>query len=211
MCLNFVINIGTGVWEPSPKAMQKLAELRGQIPMFIRFHAWNGAEIQPEYIQEQYTWIAYDKKTLEKIDDCMYNREDENLIKAIEELGEQANWEDCKFKIVEIPDTTAKYKIIEQGAYGVGPEEIKIYAKMDNDNIAINNRKKPQPTTQELLMQLASLAKRNHYYCDDTWYSCPLATDGCADDRQSKNECNCGASAHNEKVDALLAQLLKKF
>lgn len=54
---------------------------------------------------------------------------------------------------------------------------------------------------------LAALARRGHYYCDDSWYSCPLAEDGCADDQFPKDECNCGADAHNAKVAALVAEL----
>ncbi len=50
-----------------------------------------------------------------------------------------------------------------------------------------------------LIQTLAKLAIRKHYYCDDRWFSCPKAPEGCADDRQG-NECNCGADEHNEKV-----------
>jgi len=51
------------------------------------------------------------------------------------------------------------------------------------------------------LERLAALAKRSHYYCEDEWYSCPKAEDGCA------NECDCGADEHNAEVDALMALL----
>lgn len=36
-------------------------------------------------------------------------------------------------------------------------------------------------------------AKRNtrHYECEDSWYSCPLSEDGCAND--ANTECNCDA------------------
>jgi hypothetical protein len=57
-----------------------------------------------------------------------------------------------------------------------------------------------------LCAELAALAKRNHYYCEDSWHSCPKAEDGCADDSQA-DQCNCGADAHNAKVDALLNAL----
>lgn len=45
-----------------------------------------------------------------------------------------------------------------------------------------------------------------HHICEDCWYSCPLSKEGCCDDRET--ECNCGATAHNAKVDALI-QLLE--
>lgn len=59
---------------------------------------------------------------------------------------------------------------------------------------------------KQLCVELAALAKREHYYCEDSWYSCPKAADGCADDYQG-SDCNCGADAHNAKVDALVAAL----
>lgn len=45
--------------------------------------------------------------------------------------------------------------------------------------------------------------KREHYTCEDCWYSCPLSEDGCCDGRS--RGCNCGADEHNKKVDELLA------
>lgn len=59
---------------------------------------------------------------------------------------------------------------------------------------------------RELIIELASLARKQHYYCEDSWYSCPKATDGCANDSVG-DECNCGADEHNAKVDALMQQL----
>lgn len=50
-------------------------------------------------------------------------------------------------------------------------------------------------------------ARRLHYYCEDTWYSCPLADEGCADDRQPRDVCNCGASEVNARIDAALLAL----
>jgi hypothetical protein len=50
--------------------------------------------------------------------------------------------------------------------------------------------------------KLAVLAKREHYYCEDCWYSCPKAQDGCCDER-SGDKCRCGADEHNAEVAAL--------
>ena len=58
---------------------------------------------------------------------------------------------------------------------------------------------------------LVSLAIREHYYCEDSWYSCPLAEDGCADDRQEEGVCNCGAIEHNLKVYEKLSELRKSI
>jgi hypothetical protein len=43
-------------------------------------------------------------------------------------------------------------------------------------------------------------AKPRHFYCEDTYYSCPKHEDGCADDRQPY-KCNCGADELNAEID----------
>ena len=48
--------------------------------------------------------------------------------------------------------------------------------------------------------------RRSHYYCDDSWYSCPKHPEGCANDAQG-DECNCGADAHNVVLDSVIANL----
>lgn len=40
-----------------------------------------------------------------------------------------------------------------------------------------------------------------HHICDDSWFSCPKSDDG-EPDKQC--ECNCGADAHNARIDAAL-------
>lgn len=57
------------------------------------------------------------------------------------------------------------------------------------------------------LDELVSLAIKEHYYCEDSWYSCPLVEDGCADDSQDEGICNCGAIEHNLKVYKKLSEL----
>ena len=121
--MKVVINIGTGVWELSPKAMKRLAELRGLTPMFVRFHGWTGKEIQPEHIKEEYSWMTYDRNSGEQIEDCVYDRGNVNLIKVVEELGEQANWGYSKLKVVELPQHI-NYKIVNMKDYGCGVEAI---------------------------------------------------------------------------------------
>lgn len=58
----------------------------------------------------------------------------------------------------------------------------------------------------DVLERIGNLAKRGHYYCEDQWYSCPKAEDGCANENAG-DECNCGADEHNAEVDALMALL----
>lgn len=58
----------------------------------------------------------------------------------------------------------------------------------------------------EIIEDIKKLAHKAHYYCEDSWYSCPLAEDGCANDSKGK-ECDCGADATNEKLAVLFKQL----
>ena len=60
---------------------------------------------------------------------------------------------------------------------------------------------------KQICIELANLAKRQHYFCEDSWYSCPKAEGGCANDAEG-DECTCGADAHNAKVNELLAAAL---
>lgn len=54
---------------------------------------------------------------------------------------------------------------------------------------------------------LLDMARREHYHSHNFWYSCPLAEDGCANDNYEKDECSCGALAHNARVDEIAATL----
>lgn len=57
---------------------------------------------------------------------------------------------------------------------------------------------------ERLRTALAELAIREHEYCEDSWYSCPLAPDGCCNDNYPADVCNCGADEHNAKVRAAM-------
>ena len=61
-------------------------------------------------------------------------------------------------------------------------------------------------TVPALVLRLAELARRRHYYCEDPWYSCPKHPDGCANDGVGP-DCDCGADQINAEVDAILAEL----
>ncbi len=60
---------------------------------------------------------------------------------------------------------------------------------------------------KHICAELASLAVREHYSCEDSWYSCPKAEGGCANDTEG-DECKCGSDAHNAKISELLATAL---
>lgn len=59
---------------------------------------------------------------------------------------------------------------------------------------------------RKLLAQLVELARRNHYTCEDAWYSCPQSEEGSANDNAGA-DCDCGADEHNAKVDAICLAL----
>jgi hypothetical protein len=59
----------------------------------------------------------------------------------------------------------------------------------------------------EAIEKLKPLTIKFHYYCEDCWYSCPLAEDGCCDDLVNKDKCNCGADEHNKKVEEIYKSL----
>ncbi len=54
--------------------------------------------------------------------------------------------------------------------------------------------------------QLEAL-RQQHLLVDDSWYSCPKAEGGCADDKIPEGVCWCGADKHNALVDAIIAEL----
>ena len=45
--------------------------------------------------------------------------------------------------------------------------------------------------------------KRKHYYCEDGWYSCPKAVDGCYNE-WAGTDCNCGADEFNAEIDSVI-------
>jgi len=55
----------------------------------------------------------------------------------------------------------------------------------------------------EKLQAVLVKSKRAHYYCEDPWYSCPKALDGCLDESAGK-DCNCGADEFNAEIDAAM-------
>ena len=57
-----------------------------------------------------------------------------------------------------------------------------------------------------IIEELLSL-KIRHHGCEDTWYSCPKHPDGYANKGRG-TECDCGADEHNDKVDAVIAELV---
>lgn len=50
--------------------------------------------------------------------------------------------------------------------------------------------------------------KLPHHYCDDCFYSCPKSEEGSCDDKAKElGVCNCGADAHNERIQNFIERL----
>ena len=47
-------------------------------------------------------------------------------------------------------------------------------------------------------------AKRQHYECEDCWYSCATI---CCDDQRHSDKCDCGADEHNALMERAAATL----
>jgi len=78
-----VINTGEdSSWRLSPKAIKRLAELRGQKPIFLHIYGNLKSEnIIPEEIQESWWWDAFDTFNMISID------EDDVEYKIIDDSG----------------------------------------------------------------------------------------------------------------------------
>jgi hypothetical protein len=64
----------------------------------------------------------------------------------------------------------------------------------------------------KLALDVLENNKRTHYYCEDTWYSCPKHEDGCANEAEG-HECNCGADEANAEIGnaiTVLRQAIKQ-
>lgn len=57
-----------------------------------------------------------------------------------------------------------------------------------------------QETAMQQALEALIANRRKHYYCEDTWYSCPRHEEGCANDAAG-DECNCGADQANIEID----------
>jgi len=59
----------------------------------------------------------------------------------------------------------------------------------------------------EALVTLVGLTLPKHRYIDeDTWYSCPKAPEGCADESQG-NKCNCGVDEKRRRIRKTFVEL----
>lgn len=137
--MKIVINKCYGGFGLSPKAISRLAELRGQKAYFFvgGFGDRPREQVDPSSITGLF-WSAYNTPTpsfgpsinewaamslderrasnakheQECISDCCDSRTDPQLIQVIEELGEAASGDCAKLEVIEIPDGIS-YEIAE--------------------------------------------------------------------------------------------------
>jgi hypothetical protein len=62
---------------------------------------------------------------------------------------------------------------------------------------------------REAIAEIIAMPPHEHTECDDSWYGCPLSDGGCTNPSYKDGECNCGASAHNERMNAIATTLRK--
>lgn len=66
------------------------------------------------------------------------------------------------------------------------------------------------PVSKEVLEKLKVYlwkhAEGIHYYCEDSWYSCPAHLEGCANEALGE-KCNCGAEDKAQEAADLLVEL----
>ena len=77
------------------------------------------------------------------------------------------------------------------------------YKRLLLENRNLKERVAELEAAQKEALSLLPELERGHYYCDDCWYSCPKAVDGCCDESRG-DECECGADDYN----ALLAKII---
>lgn len=128
------------------------------------------------------------------------------------ESGDQAGVELCQRAKSLIEKQTKRLRLLEAMA-SASTEAIKVLADGFLVAAAKGGDLRLKDVEREAIRHLVSMATRSHYHCDDNWYSCPLAPDGCADDQQTPGVCNCGAAEHNAKVteeSAILSRLIER-
>lgn len=128
--MKVVINKCYGGFGLSPKAIARLAELRGQKAYFFKLHHTEEYQpLDPDKIKGIF-WTAFNTPTptarigavpwsamsqsqrdeytekyeAEEIYDCRYSRNDPLLVQVVEELGGAASNDYSALKVVEIPD-----------------------------------------------------------------------------------------------------------
>ena len=62
-----------------------------------------------------------------------------------------------------------------------------------------------------LVKELLETFSRDHHYCDDCWYTCPKHPEGCCNDAEEPDACNCGADEHNAKLYEFAVRLQSRI
>jgi hypothetical protein len=110
--IKVVINTCHGGFSLSPKAIQKIAERKGEKCYFLK-STWENGESKYSIIDGYPTglfWTASSTDNIEEFDYEKHNipsrpkdRTDPDLVSVVEELGEDANGAYSELKVVKIP------------------------------------------------------------------------------------------------------------
>ncbi len=118
--MKVVINVCFGVYSLSPAGVRRLAELKGKKCYFFRNDYSSGkyvlAPLKDEEIENKPSMffsaftVPYPPSDAEYhehyIDTRPEPRNDPDLVRVVEELGDKANGDCAKLRVVEIPDGT---------------------------------------------------------------------------------------------------------
>lgn len=66
-----------------------------------------------------------------------------------------------------------------------------------------------KPQQRRLLVELLAVSLREHYYCEDGWYTCPAHPQGSANENLPPDVCLCGAQEHNALISEIVAKILE--
>jgi hypothetical protein len=123
-------------------------------------------------------------------------------------MAEQKQWFHLRYEdagrisgIIATEDFVADSELLDGDPLSSDSRVVAIFGVQGDANLAAHwSRVGPK-----LLAWIKENGRRGHYECDDRWYSCPKAPDGCAND-MAGDECLCGADKFNAEVDALIAE-----
>ena len=89
------------------------------------------------------------------------------------------------------------------------PGDKRVITRQDGQKFTIRVTCKPEvldDDSQEIIDNFVKAFTRKHYSCEDFWYSCPKAPEGCANEGAG-SDCNCGADIWNEEVKSFAGSL----
>lgn len=66
-------------------------------------------------------------------------------------------------------------------------------------------------TDEQLVTELLEKFTKQHYYCEDSWYSCPKHPEGTSREFSDPAACDCGADEYNKELQAFAEKLRQRL